>query len=258
MSEANPYEIPTLELDSVHVWILRIPEDLETRTVFPESKDALVIERRILNAEEQKRADAFRFESDEARFTWCRSALRRLIGGYLKIDPSEARLDEGPFGKPWLSRPDRALRFNISHTPGLGVISISRTIETGIDVESSVRSIRDRELIPRCFTEREQRQIEADESTWQDMFFRFWTAKESLMKATGLGLSIDPRKIEVTLPVSAETSGAFSTSSDRVTATDWILHELPDAPPYRIALATPPSVVKENIEVRSANWPLAT
>lgn len=79
--------------------------------------------------------------------------------------------------------------FNISHS-GDKVICAVCNKEIGCDIEK-IRDINE-SLIARCFTEKEQSIID-DEIK----FFRLWTAKESLLKAMGIGITEKLKSFEL-------------------------------------------------------------
>ncbi|MDO4750415.1 MAG: 4'-phosphopantetheinyl transferase superfamily protein, partial [Eubacteriales bacterium] len=87
--------------------------------------------------------------------------------------------------------------FNLSHAGSLVVLGIGDA-ELGIDVERAGRKLSDSVL--RCLTPEERSWLEKVRPEDPTAFFRLWTAKESIMKATGLGLQLSPRSFHV-LPV---------------------------------------------------------
>lgn len=96
-----------------------------------------------------------------------------------------------PGGKPYLVG-NGMLHFNLSHSGKMVMCAISDR-EVGCDVEK--KDIFDRKLANYVMTEREMERInqQAGEQGRADMFFRLWTLKESYMKATGLGILLEPK-----------------------------------------------------------------
>lgn len=100
----------------------------------------------------------------------------------------------GANGRPHAGRP---LDVSLSHGGGWIAAAGSVTGRVGVDVEM-VRDVAP-SLARRCLT--------PDERAWMDevpqrslravRFFRLWTAKEAYMKATGEGLALDPRDVQV-------------------------------------------------------------
>lgn len=93
--------------------------------------------------------------------------------------------------KPRLANED-GIKFNISHS-GTKVICAVSDNDIGCDVEK-ITDI-DMEIAKRFFFAEEYKALMkcADRAERNDLFFRYWTLKESFMKATGLGfrLSLD-------------------------------------------------------------------
>jgi 4'-phosphopantetheinyl transferase len=75
-----------------------------------------------------------------------------------------------------------------------------------------------------------------DEAEATERFYRYWTAKEALMKATGLGMSLEPQHIHLTLDVrTLQPSGIARIAYAGLDAAHWTLHAPP--PPAGLALA---------------------
>ncbi|MBD9358025.1 4'-phosphopantetheinyl transferase family protein [Methylomonas albis] len=104
----------------------------------------------------------------------------------------------GPYGKPALTGADAVWKFNMAHSQHIGLIAVSRDIEIGVDVEID-RPIPDLAgLIALCFSN-QQRNACLTRSKPQQLleFYRTWTCKEALLKASGEGLQIDLPDLEI-------------------------------------------------------------
>lgn len=116
--------------------------------------------------------------------------LRRALREQYGIDCGDGRkpdLIEGAHGKPYL-REYPQIQFNISHCMGLAVLAVG-DCSVGIDVEY-VRPYREL-LLKRVLSAAELRQMEAaGEAGREELFFRFWTLKESYVKAVGCGITV--------------------------------------------------------------------
>lgn len=116
--------------------------------------------------------------------------LRRALREQYGIDCGDGRkpdLIEGAHGKPYL-REYPQIQFNISHCMGLAVLAVGEC-SVGIDVEY-VRPYRE-PLLKRVLSAAELRQMEAaGEAGREELFFRFWTLKESYVKAVGCGITV--------------------------------------------------------------------
>jgi len=100
---------------------------------------------------------------------------------------SSPRFDQDENGKPCLSDQNK-LFFNLSHS-GSEVFCAVSDRPVGCDVEQ-VRAAKLR-VARRFFCEEEYRALLdcADEAARARLFYRYWTLKESFLKATGFGLS---------------------------------------------------------------------
>src|SRR5258706_497626 len=79
---------------------------------------------RLLDDDEQRRADSFRFDADRRLSIVARASLRFLLGRYLVRPAHELRFVSGPEGKPRLETGE--LEFNVSHSSGRVAIAVSR------------------------------------------------------------------------------------------------------------------------------------
>lgn len=97
-------------------------------------------------------------------------------------------------GKPYLRDfPD--LYFSVSHCAGMAACSVD-CVETGVDVER-IRPYHPQAL-RRSLAPQEQEQV-LQSRIADEMFFRFWTLKESYGKALGRGLAYPLREVQFSL-----------------------------------------------------------
>lgn len=132
----------------------------------------------------------------EASASEQREAAQRLLGLGLErafgIRPTEFELERNAFGKPRLcGRPD--VHFSIAHCRRAVAVLVAGQ-PVGVDVET-VRS-RDASVAARCFDASERARIDAAIDPDRE-FFRYWTLKESYVKALGCGLYYPLRRIHV-------------------------------------------------------------
>jgi len=233
--------------------MLRIPSDADPQ--FDSLRDGILGQAaKVMPAEEIAQRDRFKFDADRVRFAVCRSAVRRLLAGYLGAAPESLAFRQGEFGKPFLADPGNmspSLQFNLSHSRRFAVLAVSLDQELGIDVESREREVDALQLGKRVFTTDELGILtRLDNEACRHTFFQYWTAKEAILKATGHGLSVDPREIEVALPVSGTGRGGFSSTSQRVRGADWALQAFIAEDEYQISLAVCPSIKRDAISLR--------
>jgi 4'-phosphopantetheinyl transferase len=151
--------------------------------------------RELLDPVEQERMARFRFEHDRERFVLGHGWLRELLGVYLKRDGSLVRIARGPFGKPYLERKD--LRFNMSDTKDAILIGFASGLEIGVDIETMARTVDHGAVSKHYFTPAEIRVIESAGDQARKRFLEFWTRKEAVLKASGVGIMEDLRVLRV-------------------------------------------------------------
>ena len=103
------------------------------------------------------------------------------------LDPESAQVSEGPHGKPFLAGHPET-QFSLSHAGSWAMCAVCGR-PVGCDAETVGRG--SAKLARRFFHPEEQKALAEipDTETWQREFTRIWTRKESLLKATGEGLS---------------------------------------------------------------------
>lgn len=196
----------------------------------------------LLSPDETARAKRFYFERDRARFIVGRGLLRILLGGYLSIDPARIEFSYGPHGKPALKTNDHppAIEFNLAHSNDRVVYAFCRDRELGIDVEY-IRAMEDIDALARhVFSPHEVALVTSlSGQEKHDAFFKIWTCKEAVLKASGDGLTkpLDQTDIAIT----EESARLVSIDGDREQATAWHLETWRPTPAYQAALAFKPS-----------------
>lgn len=146
----------------------------------------------LLDQEELTRAHQYVFDKDRIRSVISRGLTRKLIASYLNIPPDLLRFAYGPFGKPALPHEMNSedFVFNVSHSGDQYLLAVSRRNEIGVDIERIRPVPQMRDIIRRDAAHSER--VEFSRLTEEDKpagFFRWWTRKEALIKATGDGAS---------------------------------------------------------------------
>lgn len=150
----------------------------------------------LLTTEERARRDAFVFERHRHEYLVTRALARAALASYLGTAPASLAFVRNDHGRPELS--PRSLFFNLSNTPTLVVCIVSRDREVGVDIEPIDRGERILGLASTVFTERERGSLARLSSAERERrAVELWTAKESYIKARGMGMSLPVDKIEV-------------------------------------------------------------
>jgi len=154
-----------------------------------------------LSPERRERMARYLRQDDRKRCLAAGLLLRAAFG-----EESCARISLEPCGKPYL--PGGAF-FNLSHSGNYAVLAVS-PCEVGVDVEQVAPY--SQAVAEKCFTAPEREWL--SRQSCGQAFFKLWTGKESVMKATGLGLRMPPESFNI-LPV--------SDGVHRVSGKDWYL-----------------------------------
>jgi 4'-phosphopantetheinyl transferase len=172
----------SLELNAVHLWGIDLdgsPRCLERCAQW-------------LDEEEQHRAARLVREEDRQRYVFAHGGLRAVLGRYLGIGPDAVAMDRSETGKPSLTRTggDRStITFNMSHAHGRALIAVSKGHEVGVDLERIRSDIEVAKLSERYFAPSEHATIMlSTQGQRAARFFRYWVAKEAVLKAQGVGL----------------------------------------------------------------------
>ena len=181
--KAKPSD-PALSDAEVHVWAVPLGGDPAAY-------------RDLMSAAELERLQRYRFADHQRRFQVGHGALRLILAGYLKVEPSTIEYRVGPRGKPYVVGHD--LFFNLSHSGKLALIGVAKS-ELGLDVEK-VRHLESlRQIAERHFSGAEFAKLDALKGSPQELaFYRCWTRKEAYIKALGEGLSMSLDSFDVSL-----------------------------------------------------------
>ncbi|MFB6258521.1 MAG: 4'-phosphopantetheinyl transferase superfamily protein [Flavobacteriales bacterium] len=173
------------------------PQELHLWTLAYDTGDEALLQAssRLLQKEELERFKQLKFPKTRAERIISQAALRGVLGLYLGCDPAKIRLSRASKGKPWCEE-EASISFNLSHSDGMTNIAFARDQEVGVDLER-IRAMKDLEaLIQKNLKPGEIQQIGDDVNERERNFFRFWTFKESYLKAVGEGMRLSPGKLE--------------------------------------------------------------
>ncbi len=153
-----------------------------------------------LNGEERSRHEKFMFPGPKRRFVLCRAALRRILCDRLNCSNDDLSFAVTAYGKPSALVQGRAatVSFNVSHSGNYGLLAFAPSGWIGVDVEERVANRHLDLLTKTVFGPNEREEIAAVHGEQKiEMFFNLWTVKEALIKALGVGISLDTSKFEV-------------------------------------------------------------
>ena len=145
------------------------------------------------------RLDRAEFD-DLTRFNaYRKQCIYRQRNQYISIFLAQAisNLDfsQTPYGKPYLSE-FPTFAFNHSHSQKNYALSMSQQVQDlGVDIEDLDRNVRFKALAKHAFHPNEYQiwqSLDFDPSYW----FKVWTTKEAILKASGLGIRMSLNELD--------------------------------------------------------------
>jgi 4'-phosphopantetheinyl transferase len=154
---------------------------------------SLITDLELLSDAEKARMDRFHSVEDKQQYAAAHAGLRRILAGYLSIDPKTIRFILNSHAKPAVAdvQNHNDLHFNLSHSNGLALVAVSMLLPVGVDVEQ-IKSLPDHmKLAERHFAADEVAALKSlDPAASSTAFIQLWAGKEALVKARGSGMSL--------------------------------------------------------------------
>ena len=150
---------------------------------------------RLLDDGEQRRRTGYRRERDRARFTLAAALLKAAVARELDVVARDVSLDRtcftcgGPHGRPTVL--GARVSCSASHSGPFVAVATSSSGQVGIDVEQ-ITDLAFEPLLDQIVANPERVPRTAEE------FFRIWTRKEAVLKATGEGLRTPMTSVSMT------------------------------------------------------------
>jgi 4'-phosphopantetheinyl transferase len=156
---------------------------------------------RLLSVEELGRRDAYRLTADRDRFTLGAALLRIVVGMRRGVAPERVEVDRRcpqcgePHGRPRV--PGADVEVSVSHSGDVAGLALHSGAPVGLDVEE-LRPIDFVTLLDEVCSPSERGEVRSLPD-----FYTCWTRKESVLKATGVGLTVPMAELIVTPPRAA-------------------------------------------------------
>ena len=144
----------------------------------------------LLPEKRQEKVDNFIFDKDKKLSSGVYLLLKKMLDEENIEDPIIKTEDDG---KPYIINHDN-IYFNMSHAGRMAACAISDS-EIGIDIEK-IDPLIDMKIAQTFFYNSEYENIKKSDSR-VDEFFKYWVLKESYMKYTGLGFTLDLDNFEI-------------------------------------------------------------
>lgn len=159
----------------------------------PEVERRAPVYQELLTKSEREQYSQLKLPEHSEEYLLSRALLRTTLARYTGVPAADLQFASNRFGKPELAESELApgLQFNIAHTFGLVICAVTGGARVGIDAEYHANSRALLEVADDYFSEVEVEDLKRCSPDMQDQyFFRYWTLKESFIKAKGEGLSI--------------------------------------------------------------------
>lgn len=167
-----------------HVDIWRLPMD--------QIKTKIKSFLKYLSPQETKIMNRLKKESEKVHYILGKGFLKFLTSKYLDCAPMDIEIELGMNDKPYIKDVSE-FNFNISYAQNWVIFGFCNE-EVGVDIEYVDKKFDFFPLINEWFTKPEANFIERAYSPRHE-FFKLWTRKESLLKATSLGTVDDLQMI---------------------------------------------------------------
>lgn len=181
---------PVEDFERAHVWFC----DLDAVRQLDFS------ERSVLSTSELARAERIKNPLHHQRFVARCKFVRYVLGHLVRVVPEALEFREGARGKPELVLPGRAeddrlaaLEFNLSHSENILALAVAFSRDVGVDVEVVNFGVDVLGVAEANFAAEELNWLRAlPPRQCVFTFYRLWTRKEAMAKATGQGIAGPP------------------------------------------------------------------
>jgi len=146
----------------------------------------------LLSADEKAQHQRFHFQKDQHSYLVSHALVRIVLSKYADLQPSQWQFKKNAYGRPEIkqSTTDIPLKFNLTHTNDYCACVVTSGMECGIDVEVISRKTNLMNIAQRMFASSEISSLKKlHDSEFRKAFFKFWTLRESYVKALGTGLA---------------------------------------------------------------------
>ncbi|MDB1086129.1 4'-phosphopantetheinyl transferase superfamily protein [Streptomyces sp. ACA25] len=150
----------------------------------------------VLDAEEKRRAAAFRQSRDRDCYLAAHLALRRLLGACLGTAAGAVRLVREacpgcgePHGRPAVA--GGGVHFSLSHSGSLALLALA-AVPVGVDVEAVPEAGTVADVAPQLHPAEVEELAALPGSGRPAAFARVWARKEAYLKGLGIGLGRSP------------------------------------------------------------------
>lgn len=138
-------------------------------------------------------------EKRKSEYLQSRFSLKALLAKKLSLSPTEIHFHKMSEGKPVLSLPSSKIDFNLSHSGEFYAIVLSENGQVGVDIEKIRAPEHLEQIAMRFFSVEEAALIQQEQNPKKqsEIFSKFWSGKEALIKTVGGGVFKNVHDIEI-------------------------------------------------------------
>ncbi len=190
----------------------------------------------LLDPSERERGRRFHQTRHQREFVVAHGVTRHVLSRYVDVAPAALQFVRNASGKPALTGIDMPIDFNLTHSGGRAVLAVA-TQPLGVDLEARREDRSVMEIAERFFYGDELACIRSRPIDEQNtMFFRFWVAKEAVLKAEGIGLGYPLDRFAVKFSSdNPDRASVRSADPSRLRET-WHIRMLGDDPAWPMAI----------------------
>jgi 4'-phosphopantetheinyl transferase len=217
--------IPALGVGSCQIW-------------WADTSAALAPLLDLLDEGERARHVRFVRAQDRALFLIAHALTRILAARHAGGEPLGLSFTPAtPGAKPRFAGPAAELELSLSHSGRHAVVALTRGVAIGVDLEQVAPvGEEERSLVASVLTRSEQQALALLAPSHRPRgFYRYWTRKEAVLKATGDGLAVSPKLIGVSAPTEPPVLTRWA--GPRPPDQPFYLYDLDHGPEYTAALA---------------------
>ena len=181
------YSVPDLKDNEIHLWSFDVPIGKEFSDEFFSCLSNDEIEKsKLLESKELIMKSISRY-----------SLLRYILSEYMSQGPNKIIFEYDDNGKPGISGSNTP-NFNLSHSGKKVLVGVTKTSPLGVDLQLIKNDTPIDSMAKKFFSKLELKKLkETSDREKRNLFYDIWTAKEALLKAKGLGLTVELNQTEV-------------------------------------------------------------
>lgn len=141
----------------------------------------------LLNEQEKNRVQNYKYEQGRYRFSICRAAIKSILSAAMGVTPEKVEMSYSSKGKPYLAVNPLDIHFNLSVSYNKALLLIGQVQPVGIDIEFLKETTDIFQSMDLFLNAKEQQWVLESEPFHR--FYKLWTAKEAILKCTGLGIT---------------------------------------------------------------------